>query len=148
MAGEGSPRPRRRAQGARVRRGQIEIPREAAHPAARRESEARVAQAQIASRGLAGARGNTQPRHRNDGAKNFRSFDLNCELRRAVSSAARLSGRANHFLIRRARNPGMIKSTLMALIFLSAADIVMADGKYSDSTIRVATEVWYQFVGR
>jgi hypothetical protein len=36
----------------------------------------------------------------------------------------------------------------MALNFLSAADIVMADGKYSDSTIRVATEVWYQFVGR
>jgi hypothetical protein len=128
--------------------GEISRGREAAHTAARRESEARAAQAQIASRGLAGARGNTQPRHRNDGAKNLGNFDLNCVHRRAVSGAARLRGRANHFLIRRARNPGMIKSTLMALIFLSAADIVMADGKYSDSTIRIATEVWYQFVGR
>jgi hypothetical protein len=36
----------------------------------------------------------------------------------------------------------------MALIFLSAADIVVADGKYSDSAIRMTAEVWYQFVGR
>jgi hypothetical protein len=95
-----------------------------------------------------GARGNTQPRERNDGAKNLGNFDLNCPGRRAVARAARLHGRANHFLIRRARNLVMIKSTLMALIFLSAADIVVTDGKYSDSAIRMATDVWYQVAGR
>jgi hypothetical protein len=128
--------------------GKISCGCQAPHAAARRESEARAAQAQIALRGLAGARGNTQPRQRNDGAKNLGNFDLNCVHRRAVSGAARLHGRANHFLIRRARNPGMIQSTLMALIFLSAADIVVTDGKYSETAGRMATEVWYQFVGR
>jgi hypothetical protein len=130
--------------------GQVSGGREAPHAAARRASEhrpceRRAAQAQI---DRAPARGNTQLRHRNDGAKNFRDFDLNYVLRRAVAGAARLRKRANHFLIRRARNPAMIKSTLMALIFLSAADIVVADGKYSDSAIRMTAEVWYQFVGR
>ena len=61
---------------------------------------------------------------------------------------ARLRARANHFLIRRARNSAMIKTVLMTVIFLSAADIVVADGKYSESAGRMATDVWYQFVGR
>ena len=42
----------------------------------------------------------------------------------------------------------MIKSTLLALIFLMFADIVVADGKYSDTAGRLATGIWYNFVGR
>jgi len=42
----------------------------------------------------------------------------------------------------------MIKTTLMALIFLSAADIVIYDGKYSESAGHMATGIWYQFAGR
>jgi hypothetical protein len=78
----------------------------------------------------------------------FRNLDLNCPGRRAVIRPARTRARANHFLIRQARNSGMIKTTLMALIFLSMADIVIADGKYSDSAGRMATGIWYNFVGR
>jgi hypothetical protein len=78
----------------------------------------------------------------------FGNLNLNCPGRRAVIRPARTRARANHFLIRRARNSGMIKTTLMALIFLSMADIVIADGKYSDSAGRMATGIWYNFVGR
>jgi hypothetical protein len=78
----------------------------------------------------------------------FRNLDLNCPGRRAFMRPARLRGRANHFLIRRARNSAMIKTVLMTVIFLSAADIVVADGKYSETAGRMATDVWYQFVGR
>jgi hypothetical protein len=42
----------------------------------------------------------------------------------------------------------MIKSTLLALIFLMFADIVVADGKYSETAGRLATDIWYGFVGR
>jgi hypothetical protein len=42
----------------------------------------------------------------------------------------------------------MIKSVLMTVIFLAGADIVAADGKYSETAGRMATDVWYQFVGR
>lgn len=42
----------------------------------------------------------------------------------------------------------MIKTVLMTLIFLSAADIVVADGRYSESAGRMATGIWYQFAGR
>jgi hypothetical protein len=42
----------------------------------------------------------------------------------------------------------MIKNVLMTLVFLSLADIVVADGKYSDFAGHMATVIWYQFVGR
>jgi hypothetical protein len=73
---------------------------------------------------------------------------LNCPGRRVFTRPARLRARANHFLIRRARNSAMIKTVLMTVIFLSAADIVVTDGKYSETAGRMATDVWYQFVGR
>lgn len=42
----------------------------------------------------------------------------------------------------------MVKTILTTLVFLSAADIVMNDGRYSESAGQVATEIWYRFAGR
>lgn len=42
----------------------------------------------------------------------------------------------------------MIKIVLTVLIFLSAADIVIYDGKYSESAGQVASSMWYRAAGR
>ncbi len=42
----------------------------------------------------------------------------------------------------------MTKTVLMTLIFLSSADIVLTDGRYSESAGHMAKGIWYQFVGR
>lgn len=42
----------------------------------------------------------------------------------------------------------MIKIVLTTLIFLSAADIVMYDGRYSESAGHMASKVWYGMAGR
>ncbi len=42
----------------------------------------------------------------------------------------------------------MSKTVLMTLIFLSSADVLMNDGRYSESAGYMAQKVWYEFVGR
>ena len=42
----------------------------------------------------------------------------------------------------------MTKTVLMTLIFLSSADIVLTDGRYSESAGSMAQKVWYEFAGR
>lgn len=43
---------------------------------------------------------------------------------------------------------GMLKIVLTTLIFLSAADIVANDGRYSESAGQVAAHIWYGIAGR
>jgi len=42
----------------------------------------------------------------------------------------------------------MSKTVLMTLIFLSSADVLMNDGRYSESAGHMAQGIYYQFVGR
>ena len=73
---------------------------------------------------------------------------VNCAATPRICSDSSLCAAANHFLNRRACNPGMTKTVLMTLIFLSSADIVLTDGRYSESAGHMAQKVWYEFVGR
>ena len=73
---------------------------------------------------------------------------FNCTATPGICADSRLCADANHFLNRGACNPGMAKTVLMTLIFLSSADIVLTDGRYSESAGHMAQKVWYEFVGR
>jgi hypothetical protein len=42
----------------------------------------------------------------------------------------------------------MSKTVLMTLIFLSSADVLINDGRYSESAGSMAQKVWHEFVGR
>ena len=42
----------------------------------------------------------------------------------------------------------MLRTMLLVLVFLSAADIVMYDSKYSTAAGRMTQHIWFQFTGR
>lgn len=42
----------------------------------------------------------------------------------------------------------MMRTTLLVLVFLSAADILSNDSKVSSSAYKMTETIWYQFVGR
>jgi len=42
----------------------------------------------------------------------------------------------------------MLRTSLLVLLFLSAADIVTNDSKVSSSAVRMTETIWYQFAGR
>jgi hypothetical protein len=42
----------------------------------------------------------------------------------------------------------MVRTALLVLVFLSAADVLTNDSKVSYSAVRMTETIWYQFVGR
>ena len=56
--------------------------------------------------------------------------------------------RLNRFLTGRAQHFCMLRTMLLVLVFLSAADIVMYDSTYSTAAGRMTAHIWTQFSGR